>query len=190
MSGILNHGPRTVISILTLSGDVSLWNPITSAEVLQIKQSSQSPSRTSPRSIDVYSVMKSLEVGVPTSSKIPQSEEGGESLVLSRNRKLCQLWLHALAWWAQTMGCLFVENLLLLEQILFCIVFLFQGFVREYTSYMTSKERGKNSGKLMGTLRDTEHSGNSFGCCSKVITEQKFYLLNMYHEMSLIMAIN
>lgn len=88
-------------------------------KVFRVKESSRLPCVTSPGCADVHSMMKNLEVGMPSFSKTPQDEEGGESLFLSRNRKLCDLCLHALAQWAYTMGCLFVANLLLLDQILF-----------------------------------------------------------------------
>lgn len=64
--------------------------------VFQVKESSRLPSVT-VLDVLVRSVMKNLEVGMPTFSKTPRDEEGGESLFLSRNRKLCDLWLRVLA---------------------------------------------------------------------------------------------
>lgn len=74
-----------------------MGTPFLTLKVFQVKESSRLPSVTSPGCADVHSMMKNLEVGMPTFSKTPRDEEGGESLFLSRNRKLCDLWLRVLA---------------------------------------------------------------------------------------------
>lgn len=69
-------------------------------KVFQVEESSPLLSVTSLGCADVHIMTRNLEVGMPTFSKSPQDEEGGESLFLSRDRKLCDLWLRALARWA------------------------------------------------------------------------------------------